>query len=83
MVGERPGTLFQVPSCSDWQWAKQELMNNPLLLDWEKPCTDDTIWSLKPCRKFIWDVSQAERWDLQARQEPLGSALSGDRLSDI
>jgi len=39
--------------------------------------------TVQPCRKFIWDVSQAERLDLQARQEPLGSALSGDRLSDI
>jgi len=86
MVGEPPGTLFQVPSCSDWQWAKQELMNNPLLLDWEKPCTDDTIWSLKPtlcrgsssgthCRLNGWTCRLAKsRWD-QLYPEP-GSAKS-------
>ncbi|GJN05385.1 hypothetical protein PR202_ga23006 [Eleusine coracana subsp. coracana] len=41
--GEPPAALFQVPCNSDWQWAKQELMNRPFFLEPEKPLTDATI----------------------------------------
>jgi hypothetical protein len=53
MVGEPPGLVFQVPSCSDWQCAKQELRKTPLLLEPEKPLTDATIWSLKSALVYM------------------------------
>jgi hypothetical protein len=43
MAGEPPAGLFQVRGSSDWQWAKQGLMNSPFFLDLEKPLTDATI----------------------------------------
>ena len=47
MAGEPAAALLQVAGSSDWQCAKQELMNRPLLPEPEKPLTDATIWSLK------------------------------------
>lgn len=78
-----PAASLHVAGSSDWQCAKQELMKSPLLLEPAKSFTDATIWSLKSCRNFIWDASQAEWLDLQARQAPLGSAPLGARLSCI
>ena len=57
MAGEPPAALLQVAGSSDWQCAKQELMNRPLLPEPEKPLTDATIWSLKS--EFLsWELSE-------------------------
>lgn len=73
----------QVSCLSDWQCAKQELINKPPTREPAIPLNSLSMSILKPCNTWSWLALQLAGFSLHECQWPWGSAVVGTKLLRI